>query len=84
MIEIFATIMGVLMSVGYYPQAYKIYKNKSAADISPASFLIFGIGTLTWFAYGIYLNDLPIILGFSLGVVGSWLVFILSVIYRDI
>ncbi|MBP6942967.1 MAG: hypothetical protein KBB55_02905 [Candidatus Buchananbacteria bacterium] len=76
------TIMGVVMSLGYYPQAYKIWKLKTAGQISVPAFIIFSLGTLTWFIYGIVLQDLPIIISFALGVVGAWLVLILSLWYR--
>lgn len=81
-IKILATIMGVVMSLGYFPQAYKIYKNQSSRDISIPAFIIFSLGTLTWLVYGIVLMDIPIIAGFVLGVIGSWLVLILSLVYR--
>jgi len=82
MVEIIVTSIGVLMSVGYYPQAYKIYKNKSAKDISVPTYIIFSIGTFVWTMYGFYLNDLPIILSFVIGVVGSWIVLGLTLYYR--
>lgn len=81
-IKILATIMGVVMSLGYFPQAYKVYKNQSSRDISIPAFIIFSLGTLTWLVYGIVLMDIPIIAGFVLGVIGSWLVLILSLVYR--
>ena len=81
-IRVFATIMGVILSLGYFPQAYKVYKNKSSKDISLLAFVIFSLGTLTWFIYGLVFKDLPIILGFVVGVIGSWLVLILSLVYR--
>lgn len=82
-ISYLATIMGIVISWGYYFQAYNIFKKKSAKDVSIASYLIFAIGTLTWLIYGIYLNDLTIILGFLFGVIGSWLVLILILVYRN-
>ncbi len=82
MFEIIVTIVGILMSVGYYPQAYKIYKSKSARDVSVPTYAIFSAGTLVWTIYGVYLNDLPIILSFSIGVLGSWLVLALTLYYR--
>lgn len=82
-IQLLATIMGIVMSLGYYPQAYRIYKTKSAKNVSLSSFVIFGIGTLTWLMYGIYLMDWVIILSFGLGVIGSWSVLILSLIYKN-
>ena len=75
--------MGVLMSIGYYPQAYKIYKTKSSRGVSLLTFGIFGIGTLTWTIYGFYTNDWTIIWGFVVGVIGSWLVIGLTLFYRN-
>ena len=70
------------MSLGYYSQAYKIYKNKSSINVSIITFIIFGIGTLSWLFYGFIINDLQIIIGFVLGVIGSWLVLILAFVYK--
>lgn len=81
-ISALATIMGVLMSLGYYPQAYKIWKTKSARDVSIPTFVIFSIGTASWFAYGWYLHDLVILLSFGLGVIGSWTVLGLTLLYK--
>ncbi len=83
LIEALAAVMGAVMSLGYYPQAYKIFKTKSARDVSAATYVIFGLGTLTWFVYGIAIKDLTIIAGFVLGVVGSWLVLGLALYYRN-
>ncbi len=81
-IQSLATIMGIVMSLGYYPQAYRIWKNRSAQDISLSSFSIFVAGTTTWFAYGVYLGDAIIMASFILGVIGSWLVLLLTIRYR--
>ena len=80
-IEVLASIMGIIMSLGYYPQAYKILKHKSAKNVSLLSFIIFAIGTVTLLVYGIIINSIAIILGFALGVIGSWLVLILILVY---
>jgi MtN3 and saliva related transmembrane protein len=80
--QIFVTIMGTVMSLGYFPQAYKIWKSKSSINISIPTFIIFSIGTLTWLIYGILMRDVIIILGFVIGVIGSWSVLTLSILYR--
>ena len=82
LIQILATVLGIMMSLAYYPQAYRIWKNKSAKNVSTATYAIFSVGTTTWLIYGFYLRDLPIILSFLLGVIGSWTVLALSIIYR--
>ncbi|MDE2019032.1 MAG: hypothetical protein KGJ13_01645 [Patescibacteria group bacterium] len=78
-----ATITGILMSLGYYPQAWKIYKTRSAADISIPSFVIFSFGTASWFCYGVYLRDWTIMSSFGLGVIGSWTILFLSLAYKN-
>lgn len=80
--QIFVSIVGILMSFGYYPQAYKIWKHKSAHDVSLYMYIIMSIGSTVWFIYGVVLHDLTIMSGFIFGVVGSWLVLILMLLYR--
>ncbi len=81
--QIFVTIVGMVMSLGYFPQAYKIYKLKSVKEISLVNYIILGIGTFVWFLYGLIINDITLILGFSLGVVGSWLILFFYFKYRN-
>ncbi|MCR4322469.1 MAG: SemiSWEET family transporter, partial [Candidatus Azambacteria bacterium] len=80
--ELITSITGILMSLGYFLQAHKLFKTKSSHDISLAQYVVLGIGTLTWTAYGIYTRDMVIILGFLLGAIGSWLVLFLTLKYR--
>lgn len=80
--QVFVTIIGIVMSIGYFPQAYKLFKSKSSTNISIPTFIIFSIGTLTWLVYGVLINDITVIFGFVIGVIGSWLVLILSILYR--
>ena len=81
-IQTAVTVVGFAFSIGYYPQAYKIFRTKSAGDISLSSFVIFVIGTTVWTAYGFYERNPTIILSFVLGMIGSWLVLILALYYR--
>lgn len=80
--QVLTTIVGVVMSIGYFPQAYKIYKNKSAANISLLSFSIAAFGTMVWTLYGFFIQDLVVILSFVVGVIGSRLVLLLTLKYR--
>lgn len=70
------------MSFGYYPQAYRIWKLKSARELSLVNYTILSIGTTLWLAYGILIQDSTIIFGFVFGVIGSWLVLALILKYR--
>ena len=81
-IELLASIMGVLMSLAYFPQAHKIFKNKSSKNLSFHSYLTFAIGTFIWAIYGIYKHDYIIVTSFTLGVIGSWSVLLGILLYR--
>jgi MtN3 and saliva related transmembrane protein len=69
-----ATIFGSLMALSNLPQAYKIYKRKSAGDISIITCLILLIGAIIWVLYGTEIKNPPIIIANSIGVIGILLV----------
>lgn len=71
-----------MMSLGYYPQAFKIWKLKSAKEISLINYLILSVGTVIWLLYGIVIKDWVIIISFGVSVLGSWLVLFLTMHFR--
>ena len=81
-LEFLVSVFGVLMSLGYYPQAYTIWKERSSKDVSLLSYMIFAAGTSIWTIYGIYTNSWMIIISFFLGAIGSWTTLILILKYR--
>jgi len=81
-ISALATIIGIAMSLSHFSQAYKIYKTKSAKDISLIFIFIFILGAFIWFAYGILLKEWPVILSFGIAVLGTISVLILTLRYR--
>ncbi len=81
--EIFVSIVGIMMSFGYYPQVYKIWKSKSAEDISLPMYIVMSFGSVVWFVYGVILKDFTLMSGFVFGVIGSILVLILTLVYRN-
>jgi len=68
-ITILATIFGVIMGLANIPQAYKIFRRKSAKDISIITYTILLLGSMIWIIYGIALKNFAIILGNSIGTV---------------
>ena len=45
----------------YVPQVVKIWRSRSAADISSHMYIIMALGTGLWLAYGIMVMDWPVI-----------------------
>ena len=54
-------LAGFLINAAFFPQVWKTWKSKSAADLFLAIFLVFSVGVLGWLDYGIMINQLPII-----------------------
>lgn len=52
---------GFLTTVAFVPQALKIWRTKSAKDVSLHTFLAFTFGVALWLAYGILKQEPPII-----------------------
>lgn len=52
---------GTLTTISLVPQVAKIWKTKSAKDISLGMFAAFCTGVALWLAYGIVRKELPII-----------------------
>nr|MCK4930241.1 PQ-loop repeat-containing protein [Nanoarchaeota archaeon] len=76
LLPILATLFGTLSAFANFPQAYKIFKRKSAKDISIITYLIILVGAITWFLYGIELKNLPLIITNSIGTISVLLVVI--------
>lgn len=53
---------GLLTTLAFVPQVTKIWKSRSAKDISLRAFLAFTVGVALWLLYGILQQELPIIL----------------------
>jgi MtN3 and saliva related transmembrane protein len=81
-VSILATIFGTLMSVAHFPQAYRMWKRKSSKDVSRTTYTLFTSGTIVWIVYGILLNQWPVTISYSVGLVGCLTVIFMMVKYR--
>ncbi|MCW5753041.1 MAG: SemiSWEET family sugar transporter [Alphaproteobacteria bacterium] len=52
-----------LTTIAFLPQALKVWRSRSAADISLTMFLLFLTGVGLWMAYGLLIGSLPVFLG---------------------
>jgi MtN3 and saliva related transmembrane protein len=77
-----ASIAGVSMGLSSLPQVYKIYKRKSAADISKFTHFIIVIGASIWLLYGIEINSIPIILSNFIGILTNGLILVGCYYYK--
>jgi MtN3 and saliva related transmembrane protein len=61
-LSILATVSGIIASFAIIPQVYKIFKRKSAKDISPWTYAYLALSGFIWVAYGFEINSFPLII----------------------
>ena len=60
--EILGFIGGAFITIGFIPQVWRLYKLKSAREISLTFTCLFLLGAACWLSYGVVLNLPPVIL----------------------
>jgi MtN3 and saliva related transmembrane protein len=68
MVNLIGSVAAVCTTVSFIPQLIRVYRLKSARDISLIMFLVFSLGVFLWLLYGIFIRSFPVILanGFTL------------------
>jgi MtN3 and saliva related transmembrane protein len=59
--EAIGMIAGTLTTIAFVPQLLRIYRTKSARDVSYLTFGIFSVGVALWLAYGLLIRSPAII-----------------------
>ena len=81
MIDGIGLIAGLLTTMAFVPQVWKIYRTKSGKDISGRMFSILSAGIVLWLIYGILLRSVPLILTNSVTLVLSLAIIALKIRY---
>jgi MtN3 and saliva related transmembrane protein len=58
-------------TISFVPQLIRVWRLRSAREISLIMFSVFSLGVFLWLLYGIYLHAFPIILANSISLVLS-------------
>jgi MtN3 and saliva related transmembrane protein len=61
-LNILGFVAGVLTTAAFIPQIVKVWKTRSARDISLGMYSVFVSGVVLWLVYGLLLGSWPIIL----------------------
>jgi len=62
MVTAVGSVAAFCTTVAFLPQVVKVYRTKSARDLSLPMYVIFSIGVLSWLVYGLLDKSLPIII----------------------
>lgn len=78
--EILGLVAGVFTTAAVAPQIWKAWRTREVEDVSPGMYYVLITGLALWVAYGVVINDIPIIV--TNGVAFSLNSFMLFLIYR--
>ncbi|NQU84033.1 MAG: SemiSWEET transporter [Parcubacteria group bacterium] len=73
---------GILCTISFVPQVFKIYKTKQTKDLSLITFTLFFLGVLLWLIYGVLINELPIILANTATLIIIFIILVMKVRYK--
>ncbi len=63
--DLLGTIAGILTTLAFVPQVWRVWKTRSTRDISLGMYLVFTTGVGFWLAYGLVLGAWPIVVANS-------------------
>lgn len=82
LIETIGMLAGGCTTVSMLPQVLRIWRTKSARDLSLSMFLIFGCGIGLWIAYGIAANSPSVIVTNSITMAFVLAILVLAIRYN--
>jgi MtN3 and saliva related transmembrane protein len=80
-VEALGLMAGLLTTLSFLRQVMKMIRTKCAKDLSLGEYLLYSSGVLLWLAYGIALQQLPLILWHGTGLLLACTVIGLKIFY---
>ena len=82
----FVTITGfaaaILTTASFLPQAFKTIQTKDTSGISLFMYSLFALGTLLWFLFGFFSNNLPVMIANAVTLVFACIILVYKIKYR--
>lgn len=60
-VNLIGSLAAVCTTLAFVPQFVRVYRRRSARDISLITFLVFSLGVFLWLLYGFFIHSLPVI-----------------------
>ncbi len=80
------TLLGLLAAVfttsSFIPQAIKTIRTKNTKDLSLTMYAVFSTGVLLWLIYGLFINDVPVIIANAITMVFALIILSYKIRYK--
>ena len=81
-ITITGFVAAVLTTASFLPQAVKTIRTKDTSGISLFMYSLFALGTLLWFLFGLFSNNMPIVVANAVTLVFAVIILVYKIKYR--
>ena len=81
-VTIIGLVAAAVTTISLFPQLVRMWRTKSAKDISLVTFVVFCGGIFLWFVYGVLLSNLPIILANTFTLAQGLIILALKIKYK--
>ena len=81
-VTVIGSIAATCTTAAFVPQVVRVWRLKSAQDISVVTFLAFSVGMAIWLVYGLLIDSLPVILANAVTLVLSLTIVALKLNYE--
>ncbi len=81
-IQLLGYVAGILVVISLLPQTVKSWKTKSTKDLSLWRYIIYSVGLILWITYAIIINNGPVAVMNSVGLVLALSILYLKVRYK--
>ncbi len=72
----------ILTTASFLPQAFKTIQTKDTSGISLFMYSLFALGTLLWFLFGLFSNNLPVMIANAVTLVFACIILVYKLKYR--
>ena len=69
-------------TLSFLPQAIKTIRTKDTSSISLSMYALFTFGTLAWFTFGIFINNIPVYLANGVTLIFASIILIYKLRYK--
>ena len=80
---VFGYFAAFFTAVSFLPQAIKTVRTRETAGLSLLTYLFLFLGSLSWFIYGLYLTDYPLMITNSLTTIFTGIILYLILSERN-
>ncbi len=83
-VNFIGSLAAICTTIAFVPQLVRVYRLRTARDISLITFLVFSLGVFLWLLYGLFIHSLPIIFANGATLVLAMAILSLKLLYgRD-